>query len=31
VTLVIGALTMPVLAVLPNMPTVTPLVYPVAA
>lgn len=31
VTLLIGVLTLPVLAVLPNMPTVTPLIYPVAA
>jgi signal transduction histidine kinase len=31
VTLLIGALTLPVLAVLPNMPTVTPMIYPVAA
>jgi signal transduction histidine kinase len=31
VTALIGVLTLPVLAVLPNMPTVTPMIYPVAA
>jgi len=31
VTLLIGVLTTPVLAVLPNVPTVTPMIYPVAA
>jgi signal transduction histidine kinase len=31
VTLLIGVLTLPVLAVLPNMPTVTPVIYPIAA
>ncbi|MYM82474.1 sensor histidine kinase [Duganella sp. FT50W] len=31
VTALIGVLTLPSLAVLPNMPTVTPLIYPVAA
>jgi signal transduction histidine kinase len=30
-TLLIGVLTLPVLAVLPNMPTVTPIIYPFAA
>ncbi|WP_426318777.1 ATP-binding protein [Pseudoduganella sp. R-43] len=31
ITALIGVLTTPVLAVLPNMPTVTPMIYPVAA
>jgi signal transduction histidine kinase len=31
VTATIGVLTSPLLAVLPNMPTVTPLIYPIAA
>ncbi|MBV7536350.1 sensor histidine kinase [Duganella sp. sic0402] len=31
VTLLVGVLTLPGLALLPNMPTVTPLIYPVAA
>ena len=30
-TLLVAALTLPVLAVLPNMPTVTPIIYPFAA